>query len=212
MRYGLSVVSFLLGCCLVLFSLYAKADITGAIKTPTALYYPDINTIDGNPKGKVTVVEFFDYRCGYCRASAPILANFVRNHPNVRVVYRDYPLLGTVSRYAALAAVATGKQNKYGAMHAALFGQKSPLDNGTIIELAGKTGANPQQVLQDMQGTAVQQQLQVNSSLAQSLNISGVPVFIIARTPARTKNTPTSAYMVISPSYNDFQTVLNRLG
>lgn len=137
----------------------------------------------GPADAKVTVVEFFDYRCGYCKRSV----DWVRALPEeydgeVRVVFKELPIFGGISETAALAALAAGKQGKYLEMHVALMGIKSndDLTDANIDAVAKAAGINVAKMRADMKSTAVKQQLADMMVLGQNLAVAGTPGFFIA--------------------------------
>ncbi|MFZ1746391.1 MAG: thioredoxin domain-containing protein, partial [Nitrospirales bacterium] len=92
--------------------------------------------VSGNLKGDITVVEFFDYRCGYCKRVAGAVTQLQQEDPNVRVVYKDYPILGDASLLAARAALASKAQGKHLAFHEALLASKNELTQENILNIA----------------------------------------------------------------------------
>ena len=134
----------------------------------------------GPADAEVTIVEFFDYRCGFCKRSVDYVSSLPAIHDgNVRVVFKEYPILSPQSRQAALAALAAGKQDKYFEMHVALMESNTPLNDEDIDTLAEDVGIDVALMRADMQSTEVQQQLSDHIELAQSIGISGTPNFII---------------------------------
>lgn len=136
----------------------------------------------GPADAPVTVVEFFDYRCGYCKRSAEWATKLPAQYDNkVRVVFKEYPILSTESEKAALAAIAAGKQDKYIEMHMALM----ELDNGSgfgaeqIDAAAESVGVDVAMMRADMKSIDVQKTVADAKSLARTLNISGTPNFIV---------------------------------
>lgn len=148
------------------------------------LYSPRGNVVLGNPNGKVTVVEFFDYQCPYCRRSGPILKQLTKDNPNVRVVYKEFLLFGPSSELATRAALAAQKQGKYLPMHDALMTTEPPLTTDTIMKIAKGLNMDPAKLKQDMGSSDVDQQIQENTDLVAALNLQGAPTFIIANTAA----------------------------
>ena len=136
----------------------------------------------GPADAAVTVVEFFDYRCGFCKRSAQWALELPEKYDNqVRVVFKEYPILSTESEKAALAALAAGKQDKYVEMHMALM----ELDNGSgfgpeqIDAVAESVGVDVAKMRADMKSIDVQRTVSDAKSLARTLGISGTPNFII---------------------------------
>lgn len=136
----------------------------------------------GPADAPVTVVEFFDYRCGFCKRSAEWATELPEKYDNkVRVVFKEYPILSAESEKAALAALAAGKQGKYIEMHMALMEQ----DNGEgfgpeqIDAVAESVGVDVATMRADMKSIDVQKTVADSKSLARTLGISGTPNFII---------------------------------
>lgn len=135
----------------------------------------------GKPDASVTVVEFFDYRCPYCKRVAPEVAALLASDDDVRVVYKEFPILGPESLYAAQAALAAHRQGKYRELHAALLGLEGGLDNATVLQLATELGLDMARLQQDMESPEVMDQLQTVRSLATALGVSGTPAFVIGK-------------------------------
>jgi protein-disulfide isomerase len=137
--------------------------------------------VAGNPAGDVTLVEFFDYRCGYCRAAQPMIARLLKEDPNVRVVFKEYPVLGPASITASRAAVAAARQGKYVDFHMALMSLKEPLTDEVLYRVAGEVGLDVERLKQDMKSEEVDEVLEENLALAAKLNVDGTPNFIVGR-------------------------------
>ncbi len=149
-----------------------------ATKQAELLHDPN-SPISGNPEGDVTVVEFFDYRCGYCKRVAGTVTQLQQEDPNVRVVYKDYPILGEASVLAARAALASKAQGKHVAFHEALLASKSELTQETIFNIAAGVGLDKEKLNKDMQAPTLQAIIENNRALARELGINGTPGFII---------------------------------
>jgi protein-disulfide isomerase len=134
--------------------------------------------VGGNREGDVTVVEFFDYRCPYCKRSAPQVAALVQTDGNVRLVYKEWPILGPESVFAARAALAAHRQGKYIEFHDLVMGQQR-FTEASVIAAAGTVGLDIEQLRVDMQAPGVGAYLDENMRLARSLGITGTPAFII---------------------------------
>lgn len=135
--------------------------------------------VAGNPKGDVTIVEFFDYNCGWCKKGFPEVVNLIEKDKNLRVVLKEFPIFGGDSDYAAMAAIASRKQNKYWELHQALFSHEGKITQAVVDELAAKQGLDMEKLKADMKDPAVAQELAATHALAQSLSINGTPAFII---------------------------------
>ncbi|MEZ5904893.1 MAG: DsbA family protein [Geminicoccaceae bacterium] len=132
----------------------------------------------GNPDGDVTLVEFFDYRCGYCRAMVDSMNALIDSDPDLRVVMKEFPILGPDSLLAAKAALAADRQGAYAAMHFGLMAEDR-IDDAAIRRLAAANGLDVGRLLADMESEPVRAHIQDNIRLAQSLGISGTPSFVI---------------------------------
>jgi protein-disulfide isomerase len=170
-----------------------------------SLYMPAGNSILGNPNGQITLVEFFDYNCGYCRMMYPNLQQLVKDDNSLRVVFREYPVLSGRSTLPAEAALAAQKQGKYIQLHDAMMSAMMPLSQGEIVKLAQQVGINTTQLLKDMQSSSVSAQLQNNMTVGQNMNIQGVPTFIVVRTSPPSKQQPD---VVTGPSISQLKSLI----
>jgi protein-disulfide isomerase len=139
------------------------------------------NPVGGNPKGDVTIVEFFDYRCGYCKKVVPSIQELLKTDHNIRVVFKEFPILGPDSVTAARAALAAWKvaPEKYVPLHVALMEMRGEFSEARVLEAAKKTGIDPEKLKAAMNDPKIQSQLEQNVALAQELQISGTPAFVI---------------------------------
>ncbi|ABV95138.1 thiol:disulfide interchange protein DsbA [Dinoroseobacter shibae DFL 12 = DSM 16493] len=136
----------------------------------------------GNPDGDVTVIEFFDYNCPYCRRAKPTIEGLIAADPNVRVVFREFPILGDDSVLAARAALAARAQGMYEEFHWALMALSGRINEAQIMQTADDLGLDVAQLEADMQSDAVTMHIETSLSLAQSLGISGTPSFVVGET------------------------------
>jgi protein-disulfide isomerase len=135
--------------------------------------------VGGNPHGDVTIVEFFDYRCPYCKQVQPALQALLEQDHKLRFIYKEMPILGPASVVAARAALAAQRQGKYEAFHAAMMGTKGQITEDTIERVAASVGLDVDWLKQDMAAPDIMQALRANVALANALNIHGTPGFII---------------------------------
>ncbi len=133
----------------------------------------------GNPEGDVAIVEFFDYRCPYCKQVQPELESLVQRDPKLRLVYKELPVLGPASVTAAHAALAAQRQGKYDAFHAAMMAAHGQINDSTVYQVAASVGLDVDRLKRDMAAPEVAQALKANSTLADVLDIHGTPAFII---------------------------------
>jgi protein-disulfide isomerase len=140
--------------------------------------------VGGHPEGSVTIVEFFDYRCPYCKAVAPRLARLLEQDRDIRFVYKEWPILGPASEYAANVALAAWKQDqsKYEAFHTALMTVKGQLTEDTVLQTARELGLDVDRLRSDMRSPEIVAIIDRNMALARSLGITGTPTFVIGDT------------------------------
>ena len=135
--------------------------------------------VAGNPEGAITLVEFFDYRCGYCKRVKPTLETLLAENDDLRLVYKEFPILGPESTLAARAALAARAQGGYGPFHTALMEADGALERAHILEIARSVGLDDERLAQDMDEPAIDALIEGNAALAQDLGIRGTPAFVI---------------------------------
>ncbi len=138
--------------------------------------------VAGNPKGDVTIVEFFDYQCGYCKQSLSALLKLLESDKKIRVVLKEYPILSEQSVTASKAALASIPQGKYFQFHQALMAHRGALDDATIFKLAAGVGIDTKKLKADMTSAKIAKSIADNEALADALAIRGTPAFIIGNT------------------------------
>lgn len=133
----------------------------------------------GNPDGNAVLVEFFDYRCGYCRRMAEPITELLESDGEIRLVLKEFPILGPESVFAARAALAARKQDLYLPFHTALMTAEVGLSEETILALADSVGLDTDRLQADMDDPAIDAELANNFRLADALAIEGTPGFVI---------------------------------
>jgi protein-disulfide isomerase len=144
------------------------------------LHDPEIPVL-GNPKGDLTVVEFFDYQCPYCKKLAPEIAQVMKEDGNIRLVLKDWPIFGAVSKSAAQLALATKYQDKYVQAHDALIGATTKLTDDNISDILTKAGVDVEKAKLDLQAhqKTIDDLLARNSDQAEAFGFQGTPGFIV---------------------------------
>jgi protein-disulfide isomerase len=137
--------------------------------------------VKGDPAAETAVIEFFDYRCPYCKAVAPSVDGVVAEDPGVRVVLIEFPILGEESLFASRAAIASRAQGKYLALHDAMMAHKGKLDQERILELAEDVGIDVDKLKADMAAPEIDALLGRHHQLADKLGVTGTPAFIIGQ-------------------------------
>jgi protein-disulfide isomerase len=141
---------------------------------------PD-SPVGGNPEGDVTLVEFFDYNCPYCRQTVAVIAQVEAADPRLRVAYKQFPILGPGSVLAAKAALAAHRQEKFIGLHRALYQIRGPVDETRTLRAAEAAGLDVARLKSDMQDPAIEAMLSRNLALARQLGINDTPGFVIGR-------------------------------
>ncbi|WP_291851320.1 DsbA family protein [Bradyrhizobium sp.] len=141
---------------------------------------PDIPSM-GNPQGDITIVEYFDYQCPYCKKVAPELMKIAKEDGKLRIVMKDWPIFGGASRYAARMVLAARYQDKYHEAHAALIGATTRLSEQIVRDLMSKAGVDVDRAVKDMttHGPAIDALLARNNEQAEAFGFQGTPAFII---------------------------------
>ena len=143
------------------------------------LLHDPTSPVSGNLKGEITLVEFYDYRCGYCKKAAQAVTELQKDDPRVRVVYKDFPILGEPSELAAKAALASQAQGKHQVFHEALLASHTDMTKEEILKIAVGVGLDGTRLEADMANPEWQAVIEKNRALAQELGISGTPGFIV---------------------------------
>lgn len=138
--------------------------------------------VGGNPEGNVTIVEFFDYRCPYCKEVEPSLEALIRQDPKLRIVYKEFPVLGEASVYATRMALAARAQGKYQQFHDAMMATKGEINAEVIQRVAKSVGVDVEKAKAAMTAPAIDALIKRNYALADALDINGTPAFIVGDT------------------------------
>jgi protein-disulfide isomerase len=133
--------------------------------------------VGGNPDGNVTLVEFYDYNCPYCRQMSGVIAQAEAADPQLRVVYKEWPILGSV--FAAKAALAAERQGKFVTFHRALYQLRGQVDEARTLAAASSLGLDLDRLKSDLQAPAIDAMLQRNFALARALKIDGTPGLVV---------------------------------
>ena len=139
---------------------------------------PDTPVI-GNPAGDVAIVEFFDYRCQYCRRVVTSVRKLIEEDDKIRLVMKEFPILGPQSIQAARAALASVGQGKYEEFHFALMTEPGDMSDPHIRRIARSVGLDVERLQKDMQSPDIDDMIRRNHELARALDISGTPAFVI---------------------------------
>lgn len=144
----------------------------------SAITQPFPGAVAGNPNGTITVVEFTDYNCGFCRSSVPDMNRLLASDKDIKLVYRELPILAASSRDAARWALAAAKQGKHKAFHDAMFAA-GPANEQSITAAARRAGLNMDQAAKDAASPEVKAEIERNLAMMQQIGFNGTPTFII---------------------------------
>lgn len=161
----------------------AEASEVGAVLAARAdeVFRDPMAPVTGNPEGDVTLVEFFDYNCPYCRRVAPVVAEAEAADPQLRIVYKEFPILGPGSVFAARAALAAHQQGLYFAFHEALMQSGERAEEDSVLAVAKEVGLDVERLQADMADPEIQAAIDRNLALAEALRITGTPGFVVGK-------------------------------
>jgi protein-disulfide isomerase len=147
-----------------------------------SLFRDPADAVKGNPQGRVTIVEFFDVRCGFCKQLHPTMAQLIQRENDVRVVLKDLPILGPNSVTAARALIAAQRQNQYGALYDALMRLREEPTEPVLRREAERLRLDWARLRRDMEDPATLARIERNIALARALDIQGTPAMVIGTT------------------------------
>ncbi|MBT5075005.1 MAG: DsbA family protein [Kordiimonadaceae bacterium] len=143
------------------------------------LYNDGYSFVAGNADADVTIVEFYDYNCGYCKQVPEVFAKLLEEDDDVRIIFKELPILAESSEFAAIAAMASMKQNKFLDFHSALMKNKRALTEDLILQIARDSGVDEALLIKDMADPEIESNIMKTKYLVQVLGISGTPGFVI---------------------------------
>lgn len=135
--------------------------------------------IIGNPKGDITIVEFFDYNCGYCKHALKTVQELTEKDKNVKVIFMEFPILSPTSTTASKWALAANMQGKYWEFHQATLESSAPKDDANLAKIAASVGMDVEKAKKDANGKEVEAYMTSVKEFGEKLNVSGTPAFVI---------------------------------
>jgi protein-disulfide isomerase len=146
-----------------------------------ALFSDPSDLVLGNPKGDVTIVEFYDYNCTYCKHAMPDMTSLIKADSNVRFVLKEFPILGddSIAAHKVAAAFRAIEPAKYGAFHMALLGGQAHADAATALKVAESLGVTKAQISKEIAANAGEESIKQSYQLADALGIRGTPAYVI---------------------------------
>jgi protein-disulfide isomerase len=143
------------------------------------IYRNPESPVAGDPNGDITVVEFFDYNCGYCKRGLPEVQKLIQGDKKVRFVFKELPILSKGSEEAARAALAAKRQGKYWEFHQAMLGGKGQANEASSVKAAEALGLDMAKFKSDMASDGVKEELEKMKALAKKMGINGTPHFLV---------------------------------
>lgn len=143
-----------------------------------ALEQEQLGAVLGNASGDVTLTEFFDYNCPYCRASVLDIHRLIAEDPDLRVVLREWPVFGAASLYCARASLASLRQGKFWQFHAGLMSIEGEADDKSAMQVAAAVGLDMDRLRGDMDDVEIGRQIEHSWILAENMGLAGTPTFI----------------------------------
>ena len=157
----------------------AKRQQDAALAANYAMLVEGAPTVGATDADAITVVEFFDYNCGYCKRSMDAILQVLESEADVRVVFVEFPILAPSSRTAALAALAADRQGAYFALHRALMQHRGALTDSRVMEIAREIDLDMTQLAQDMEDAEVVAALERNAVVGEAVGVQGTPFFLV---------------------------------
>jgi len=148
----------------------------------TSLFNDPMDPAHGSEEATVTLVEFFDYQCGYCKRVLPAVMKLAEEQEDLRIVFKEFPILGPASEVAAQAALAADRQGEYMAFHQALMSMRGELSAARIFETAAAVGLDVERLQADMKAPEILAHIEKTRALAQSIGVSGTPAMVVGDT------------------------------
>jgi protein-disulfide isomerase len=152
---------------------------TGLAENRDQLFKDATSPFMGNAKGDVTIIEFFDYNCGYCKKVFPEIRALLEDDKNLKVIFREVPILGPTSETAARWALAAQMQDKYFSFHRAAMEVKGKLTDAAIEEAAKSAGMDVAKAKTDAESETVTEQIKKNRELFSKIGFTGTPAFVV---------------------------------
>lgn len=159
--------------------LRSRQNASSLLQSQDLLYNDGYSFVDGNENGDITIVEFYDYNCGYCKQVPEVLARLVEEDKNLKIIFKELPILAESSQFASVAAMASMKQDKFLDFHGAMMKNKRALTEELILQIARDSGIDEDQLIKDMANPEIEANIMKTKYLVQNIGISGTPGFVI---------------------------------
>jgi len=144
-----------------------------------SLYRSPYSFVAGNPDGDVTLIEFFDYNCGFCRRSMDDLMTLIKTDSNLKVIFKEFPILSEGSVFAARAALASIKQGRYMEFHKAMMQVRGSADKNNVLEIAEEVGLDVKKLTEEMKQSYINKEISDAQNTASAIGVNGTPAYVI---------------------------------
>ena len=159
--------------------LRARQNAAALMQSQDLLYNDGYSHVAGNVDGDITLVEFYDYNCGYCKQVPEVIARLIEEDKNLKVIFKELPILAESSQFASVAAMASMKQGKFMEFHTAMMQNKRALDEDLVLKIARDAGVDEEKLLKDMADPVIEENIMRTKYLVQNIGVSGTPGFVI---------------------------------
>ena len=178
MRRPLAVLALALAAALPLSAQAQDQSPAEIAAIKNAVFNDAAAPVMGNPQGTVTLAEFSDYNCGFCRKAMPEVTAFLKANPDVKLVVHEIPIFGEGSRQAAMAALAAAKQGKYPEFHRAMMAMRGKAEKASVLRVARQVGLDVARLERDMQAPEITARIEASLVLADTIGLVGTPSFV----------------------------------
>jgi len=144
-----------------------------------SLYRSPYSFVAGNPDGDVTLIEFFDYNCGFCRRSMDDLMTLIKTDSNLKVIFKEFPILSEGSVFAARAALASMKQGRYMEFHMAMMQIRGSADKNNVLEIAEEVGLDVAKLTEEMKQPYINEEISDAQNTASAIGVNGTPAYVV---------------------------------
>jgi protein-disulfide isomerase len=175
------------------------------IRYAADLLYNDNDPVRGNKAGTITIVEFFDYRCPHCLNMSDSIERMIRTHPNLRIIYKMFPILGPASQLSARAAFAANMQHQFTIFNEALIRNSGIMSLQAMLDLAKISGMDVTRFKADMNGEQVEKMIDNTMNLAERMGINGTPTLFVMKSNLNSSSPPTD--VIFLPGETDYNTL-----
>jgi protein-disulfide isomerase len=183
-----------------------------AVENSREMVRDPLDIVVGNPEGSTSFIQFVDFMCTLSKKMDGDIMKMIKANPDLRVVYKSYPIRGSVSVYAGKAAMAANKQGKYLPFHVALMKESGFLTNARVLEIAKASGLDVVRLQADMNDKAIAEEIQTTARLANKIGVPGTPVLFFAKTHLVSSSKPDSVlYMLGEFSLPDLQKAVDKI-